>query len=238
MQPEFIPAAENTGLEKRLRAFPCLERLKPESWCLLAPELSTQKIPAGTLLLQQGDDCQAILLVESGDIRVYRQAENGREITLYRVEPGESCILGTSCILGGKTYPALAGVDAACRSLVIPARIFRTLFQQDAAVQKYVMDLYSRRMTGLMMLVSEVNFGRMDQRLARFLYEESEKHPGEFHPISLSHEQIALHLGTAREVISRLLHQFADEGLIKLERRRISLLKTEELHLRGKQPVL
>jgi len=236
--PVFTPAPANSSLEQRLRSFPLLAHLSPSSWEQLSAKLIAQEIPEGTLLLQQGDDCQALLLVERGDIRVYRQAENGREITLYRVEPGESCVLGTSCVLGGQAYPARAVVDAPCRALIIPAEIFRELFQQDVAVQEYVMDLFSRRMTGLMMLVSEVSFGRMDQRLARFLGEESEKHPGEFHPISLSHEQIALHLGTAREVVSRLLHQFADEGLIKLERRRISLLRTEELQTRGKPQVL
>ncbi len=223
MQPGFSPQKTAAGLEKRLRAFPFLEQLSPESWALLASKLMAREIPPDSLLLQEGDDCQALLLVEEGDIRVYRQAENGREITLYRVDPGESCVLGTSCLLGNKTYPALAKTDKPCRVLIIPADIFRQLFQSDNAVQKFVMDLFTRRMTSLMLLVGEISFGRMDQRLARFIYDEAEKSPGEFHPVTLSHEQIALHLGTAREVVSRLLHQFGEEGLILPERRHISI---------------
>lgn len=216
-------------LEQRLKAFPSLDQISVPGWKLLASNLGSLAIPADTMLLNEGDDCQSLLLLESGEIRVYRQAENGRTITLYRVLPGESCVLGINCLLGGETYPAQAVADEACRALTIPGGVFRQLFREDPATQKFVMDLFSRRMSSLMLLVGEITFGRMDQRLARFIYEAAEKQPGEFHPVTLSHEQIALQLGTAREVISRLLQQFAEEGLIKLERLRISLEKPKEL---------
>jgi len=226
---DFVPAAITAGLDQRFKAFPFLHKITRMSEELLAGYLDSVDIPAASLLLQEGDDCQMLLLVESGDIRVYRQAENGRTITFYHVSPGESCVLGINCLLREQDYPAQAVTDSPCRALTIPAAIFRQLFRDDPACQEFVMDLFSRRMSSLMLLVGEITFGQMEQRLARFIFETAEKHPGEFHPITLSHEQIALQLGTAREVVSRLLQQFSEEGLIKLERLRISLLKPKEI---------
>jgi len=234
--PEVFPVAAAASLEQRLKAFPFLKQISAASCELLSGKLGSLDIPTDTLLLQEGDDCQTLLLVETGDIRVYRQAENGRAITFYHVFPGESCVLGINCLLGEQDYPALAVTDGACRALTIPATVFRQLFREDSAVQQFVTDLFSRRMGSLMLLIGEVAFGRMDQRLARFIYETAKKQPGEFHPITLSHEQIALQLGTAREVISRLLQQFSEEGLIKLERLRISLQKPEKVQQIYKTP--
>ncbi|RME41497.1 MAG: Crp/Fnr family transcriptional regulator [Deltaproteobacteria bacterium] len=223
-----------SDLLARLCAFPNLDDLSAQSIEILTPELQAVELPAGEVLLNDGDECRALLLVEKGGIRVYRQNDGGRQMTLYRVEPGESCVLGTSCVIGERAYPALAETLTPTQALVLPAPVFRQLFASDPAVQRFVMELFSRRLADLMLLVSEVGFGRMDLRLARFLLQEAEKQPGQFHPVPLSHEEIALHLGTAREVVSRLLHQFADEGLIRLERRRISLVHPESLRDRSK----
>jgi len=228
----FRPADRQSPLAGRLAAFGFIRLLSERARQKLESECTPLELPAGAALLSAGDDCSALLLVERGGIRVYKQAENGREITLYQVRPGESCVLGTSCILQTASYPAEAVVDAATDALAVPAHLFRELFHSEDAARQFVMELFTLRLSGMMLLVEEVAFRRMDQRLARFLLDEAQLQPGLLRPVTLSHEQIAARLGTAREVVSRLLQNFAAEGEIELERRQIRLQDIESLRAR------
>ena len=218
---------------ERLTMFPFFSGLSPDGRQRLLDSLQVMRIDNGTELLDEGALCRALLLVESGAIRVFKVSPAGREITLYQVEPGESCVLGTSCVVNDLRYPANAVSSQPTTALAVPASIFRELYDREAAVREFVMSLFSRRLAALMLLVEEVAFRRMDSRLAAFLVEKSSVSAGITRPIEMSHEEIASHLGTAREVVSRVLQQFVDEGLVQLERKKVILLQFPELSARA-----
>lgn len=191
--------------------------------------LSPARFPAGTVLLSEGSRCESLLLIRSGAIRVMKSTPEGRGITLYLVQAGEMCVLGISCLLSDRAYPALAVAKSDIDALVVPGGVFRELFREEPAVQQFVVELFSRRLSAVMTLVEEVAFRKMDQRLASFLLRESSGGPGVYRPVEMSHEQIAGHLGTVREVVSRLLSQFEDDGLIALDRRCVRIADPAKL---------
>jgi CRP/FNR family transcriptional regulator len=176
--------------------------------------------PAGTQLYREGDVCSGIAFVLSGDIRVYKIGQTGREITLYEIGPGETCILNASCILSGKTYPAFALTTADTEAMLFPAANFHRMIAESEQMRKFVFTIMNLRLTTVMELVEEVAFGRMDQRLRDYLVEKS----GDGQ-LETTHQKIASDLGTSREVVSRLLKDFERKQQVKLSRNSITLLK-------------
>ena len=132
-------------------------------------------------------------------------------------------------MLRQSSYPAEAIALAGTVAIALPAETFRTLFEGEAAVRRFVLDLYAVRLEELMLLIEEVAFRKMDERLAAFLLREAEISPGVFQPVQMTHEELAAELGTVREVVSRLLHQFAEEGSVTLERGRVRVIDRKKL---------
>ena len=181
------------------------------------------RLPKGAFYFHEGDVCAQVALVGAGRIRVYKTGETGREITLYHVVAGESCLINISCMLSTTRCPASARVESAVEALVIPGDRFRRWVAENENVRNYVFDLIAKRMASVMSLVEEVTFQRMDERVARFLEENFEKSSGTQTVLLLTHEKIASQLGTAREVVSRLLKEFERVGAIRLSRGQIVL---------------
>lgn len=179
-------------------------------------EVSLQR---GFQIYRRGDACRGISFVLDGQARVYRVAESGREITLYEVFPGETCILNAACILGKQRYPADAVVSRPVRAFVVPSDFFREQLQHSGVLQRYVFELLSLRMTELMELVDEVAFRRMDERLADYLEEKSSNGL-----LEATHQAIAADLGTSREVVTRILRDMEQRGEVKLGRGSIELI--------------
>lgn len=178
--------------------------------------------PAGTLLFDSGFACQALPLVVDGAIRVLKRADNGREISLYRVRRGELCLLTVSCLLGGDAYPATGIAETAVSAIALPRPLFLRLTEQQPPFRQAVFHLFAERLAGLMQLVEEVSFRRLDQRLAGLLAARA--------PLLLgSHQQLADELGSVREILSRLLKQFEDQGWLRLGRERIEILNPQAL---------
>ena len=199
------------------RLFPTLATLPEPLAHDLAAQASTLRAPAGSVLFDAGLACQALPLVLSGDIRVSKRAENGREIRLYGVHPGELCIVTVSCLLGGALYPATGVAETEVRALALPRPLFLHLTATHAPFRETVFALFAERLTGLMQLVEEVAFRKLDQRLAAWLAARA--------PLSaMSHQAIAQELGSVREIVSRLLKQFEDQGWVRLGRERIEVL--------------
>lgn len=182
---------------------------------------TARSFPAGMLIYSEGDACAAIAFVLTGEIRVYKAAEGGREITLYEIGRGETCILNASCVLANTSYPANAVSVKEGAMLLLPADDFRRLMETSEDVRHFVFGIMSTRLTTVMALVEEVAFGRMDIRLREYLSEKAE------HGILRStHQKIAGDLGTSREVISRLLKDLERKGIVALSRSEITLLKS------------
>ncbi len=215
------PTSPDVRLEERLKKFSFYAGLSSQAREELLGGTQPVSFADGTRLIEQGGECGALLLVERGGVRVHKDMPSGKGITLYVVVPGEVCVLGVSSMLGGTQYQACASVDTETEALAIPAPIFIKLFGQEAALREFVMAVFSNRLGDFMVLVEDVAFRKMDERLAGFLLEKSAKGDGAYQPVVMTHDQIASYLGTAREVVSRLLHQFVKEGLVTLERGKV-----------------
>jgi len=179
-----------------------------------------QPIPAATQIYREGDACSGIAFVLAGDIRVFKIGQTGREITLYEIGPGETCILNASCILSGRTYPAHAVALSDITALMVPAEVFRRLVREHEEMRDFVFTLLSQRLTGVMELVEEIAFGRMDERLREYLIERSQNDR-----LEVTHQKVANDLGTSREVVSRILKDFERQGKLKLSRNTIHIDK-------------
>jgi CRP/FNR family transcriptional regulator len=200
-----------------LAAFPALDRLDPASRLALLKTARLLTLPAGTIAFRSGSACDTFVLVLAGSVRVQMLSETGREIVLYRVESGETCILSTACLMGRLDYPAEAIAETEVRAALIPQAAFLDLLGLSAAFREFVFSAYGRRLADLMAVVEEVAFRRVDLRLARFLVDRADASGG----LSLSHQEVATELGTVREVVSRQLKEFERRGWITLDRRRI-----------------
>jgi CRP/FNR family transcriptional regulator len=182
-------------------------------------------LDAGEYFLREGDTCAHFALLVSGRMRVFKLGESGQEITLYHVGAGEACPLNVSCILSDRAVPAMARVEEEVEAVVVPAPAFRSWIAEYEPLRRFVFQMFSSRLTEVMSLVEEVAFRRMDQRLARRLAELLiEARPGG--SVEITHADLAADLGTAREVVSRLLKEFERLGAIGLSRGRI-LLRSE-----------
>lgn len=198
-------------------SFPQFARLDPESARALEAAARIVAIPPGTVLFQDGTECSNYVLVLEGSIRVQKVAENGREIVLYRVESGQSCVLTTNCLIARDDYSAEGIAESEIKALVLPAATFRSLLARSEPFRDFVFSAYASRIADLLMLIEEVAFGRVDVRLGAWLRQHADA-GGE---IKATHQDIATELGTAREVVSRQLKEFERRGWVALFRGRV-----------------
>ncbi|NWF37578.1 Crp/Fnr family transcriptional regulator [Mariprofundus sp. NF] len=205
------------SIDNWLSLFPALTGLSGAVSHELAA-LKTMKVPKGTVLFRDGDACQGYVFVLDGSVRVQKMDSEGREIVLYRVEDGQTCMLTTSCLLGGKLYPAEGIAEVDTELALIPASRFDELLS-DSAFRKFTLGMISDRVADLMALIEDVAFGRMDVRLACRLLELDDGS----HALRLTHQQLATELGTAREVVSRILKDFERRSLVMLKRGEVRL---------------
>jgi CRP/FNR family transcriptional regulator len=187
------------------------------------------KIPAGKDVFVEGDSVKAIALLISGVVRVYKIGATGREITLYRFGLGQSCILTANAILSKQSFPAIATVEKEAEAVLIPSDVFRDWVNRYDLWRGFVFDLLSQRLSNVMEIVDEVAFRRMDVRVASFLLTRYRVH----NPMRITHQEIAAELGSSREVMSRILEDFAERGLIRVSRGEVEVLDDEELQARS-----
>jgi CRP/FNR family transcriptional regulator, anaerobic regulatory protein len=206
--------------DRLTRALPILQRADPELVREFQRKTFFARIPAGKDVFVQGDYADAIALLLSGVVRVYKIGETGREITLYRFSLGESCILTANAILGQQAFPAIATVEQDAEAVMIPDATFRDWVNRYELWRSFVFDLLAQRLLGVMLIVDEVTFRRMDARVADFLLARSRRQ----NPIHLTHQEIAAELGSSREVVSRILGGFAGQGIVRLGRGVVEVL--------------
>ena len=182
----------------------------------LDSELQLLTVPAGTVLFDELQPCRGFPFVLAGSIRVVKAAANGRELPLYRVSPGESCIITSSCLLGHVNYNARGTAEVETTLGLLPPALFETLLGE-RLFRDFIFQLFAERMADLMQLVEEVAFKKLDQRLAGLLL-------GKGRTVHATHQQLADELGSVREIVSRLLKGFAEQGLVRLGREQVELL--------------
>lgn len=202
-----------------LAQFPELARLQDERWHTASAQAVPLTLPAGVPVFREGDACNNFLLVLDGSVRVQKLSEGGREIVLYRVSEGQSCILTTACLLGGQRYNAEAYSENEVRAVAIPYAAFQQAMHGSQGFREFVFSAYAQRMTELLMLIDAITFGRIEPRLANHLLQLSDDQG----VVRTTHQELARELGSAREVISRMLKDFERRSLVQLNRGAIVL---------------
>ncbi|MGD0643025.1 MAG: Crp/Fnr family transcriptional regulator [Roseiarcus sp.] len=200
--------------------FPSLRDLAPSSLALFEASARRAACESGTQLIARGDLVAGAYLVERGALRVYYVSAEGREGTLYWIEPGQSCILAINCMFSRLAYPAWVESEGPTEVTVIPGDVYRKLFAAEPAIQNFTFEVLSGRLFELMALIEETASQGLEARLAAFLLRRAK---GEAE-IAVTHEQIARHLATSREVVSRTVRRLAARGLIAPAQRQITLL--------------
>lgn len=196
--------------------YPVLETLPEPLRGQALTRLQPMSVPAGTVLFDEHQPCQGFPFVLAGSIRVVKAAANGRELPLYKVLPGESCIITSSCLLGRRDYNARGIAECDTTLALLPRPLFDALLEAPS-FRAFVFALFTERVADLMQLIEEVAFRKLDQRLASLLL-------GKGRLVHVTHQQLADELGSVREMVSRLLKGFAEQGLVRLGREQIEIL--------------
>ena len=196
--------------------YPILATLTARTRQRLQARAQFLELPAGTTVFDERQACRGFPFVISGSIRVVKAAPNGRELPLYRVTPGETCIISSACLLGQAPYNARGVTEADTTLLVVPNEDFQALLGEQA-FRDFVFQLFSERIADLMQLIEEVAFRKLDQRLAALLLGKGQR-------LHTTHQQLADELGSVREIVSRLLKGLAEQGLVALSREQIEIL--------------
>ncbi len=186
----------------------------------LVDESRVMKVPSGTVVFGPGSVPDSLLFLIAGRVRVQQTSESGRDIVLYRVEAGESCVLTTACLLAHEPYSAEGVTETDTIAVAIPRGAFDRLMASSREFREFVLTAYARRITDLFRVIDDVAFGRIDVRLAGRLLSLAT----EGDELATTHQQLATELGTAREVVSRVLHDFQKRGFVAQSRGRITLL--------------
>ena len=209
--------------ENLLKLYPALADLSATDFEALLDPGRQMTLPAGSQIFAEHQPCQGFPLVVEGSIKVLKQAPSGRELLLYRVRPGGSCIITSSCLLGHTDYNARGIAESPLTLLAVPVPLFSRLMREHTPFRDFVFHLFAERISELMQLVEEVAFARLDQRLAKALLAR------EAATLNLTHQQLADELGSVREIVSRLLKGFAAQGLVSLGREQVTITDRDGL---------
>ena len=210
--------------------FPVFSQLTPQQQQMVLDYTAIRTVPAGTVVHNGAMECTGFLLVRSGQLRAYTLSEEGREVTIYRLFAHDCCLFSAACIMSSLQFEVIIETEKDSEIFIIPPSVYQKLMNESLPVSKYTNDLMASRFSDIMWLMEQIMWKSFDKRLASFLLEESvlEGSPS----LKITHEKIANHMGTAREVVTRMLRYFQGEGMVKLTRGTVEILdeaKLEEL---------
>ena len=207
--------------------FPIWDKLTPDQQNHLLQVSHPMKVSAGTVVHNGQMDCLGLLLIRSGQLRVYTLSSEGREVTLYRLFEMDICLFSASCVMPNVQFEVVIEAEKDTEMWVIPSCLFKDLMTESAPVANYANDLISSRFSEVMWLMEQIMWRSFDKRLAAFLVEEAAL---EGTPVlKITHEKIAAHMGTAREVVTRMLRYFQGENMVRLTRGAVELTDKKRL---------
>jgi len=202
--------------------FPIWNKLTPEHKDRLLNASELLRTKAGTVVHNGSMDCLGLLLIRKGQLRVYTLSSEGREITLYRLFDHDICLFSASCVMPNIQFEVIIEGEKESEMWVLPSCLFKDLMEESAVVANYANQLISSRFSDVMWLMEQIMWKSFDKRLASFLLEESVLEGSS--ALKITHEKIANHMGTAREVVTRMLRYFQSEGMVKLTRGAVEIL--------------
>ena len=207
--------------------FPVWTQLTPDQQNRIRNTLITRKIQKGTVVHNGRMDCLGLLLVRSGQLRAYILSDEGREITLYRLFDRDICLFSASCMMRSLQFDVIISAEKDTDLWIIPTEVYRPIMEESAPVANYTNELIATRFSEVMWRVEQVLWKSMDKRVAAFLTEEAAIEGT--NTLKITHETIANHLGSHREVITRMLRYFQSEGLVRLSRGIVEILDADQL---------
>ena len=177
--------------------------------------------------IHDGSECSGVILVHSGSLRLYMMSDEGKEITLYRLHKGDMCMLSASCVINSITFDVFVDAEEDSECYVISGPAFAAAAERNPAVKIFALETAVGRFSDVMWVMQQILFMSMDKRLAIFLSDESARTGSD--TVTLTHEQIARYMGSAREVVSRMLKYFASEGIVEVSRGGVTILDRKRL---------
>lgn len=204
------------------------QQLSDDEKDLLKRDATLKSYPKGATMHRGSDDCLGVVLVKSGQLRIYMLSPDGRDITLYRLFAGDVCILSASCVIESITFDVFIDVEEVSEIITISPTVFQRLAHQNIYVEAFGYKMATERFSDVMWAMQQILFMSVDKRLAIFLSEESFKHNSK--ELKITHEQIAKYMATAREVVTRMLKYFSQEGIVELSRGKITIINEDKLN--------
>lgn len=211
-----------TAQEILREILPFYEKLGAEVQSELSAGAVIHQYERGTILHAGKEDCSGLFFIKSGRIRAYMVTEEGKEITLFRLLERDVCVFSASCMLKNITFDIWVSTETPVEAVQVSAKVFEGCARKDILLSNFMNDIVSSRMSDVMWVLEQILFSSFDKRLAGFLLEQAALE--ESNTFKITHEQIANHLGSAREVVSRMMKYFAKEGYLKASRGEVEIL--------------
>lgn len=207
--------------------FPIWNQLTDAQQNRILDGLACRQITKGAVIHNGNTDCTGLLLVKSGQLRAYILSDEGREITIYRLFDRDICLFSAACMLRSIQFDITIEAEKDTSLWIIPAEVYRLVMEESAPAANYTNEIMAARFSEVVWLLEQVMWKSMDRRVAGFLLDEAAIEGG--NRLSITHEAIANHLGTHREVVTRMLRYLQGEGLVKLSRGAVELLEEKRL---------
>ena len=207
--------------------FPIWNKLTPDQQQRIQAVSEFRSVKSGTVLHDGGPNCLGLLLVRSGQLRAYLLSEEGREITICRFFEMDMCLFSASCVMPNMQFDIFIEAEKDTDLWIIPACLYQNLMDDSVAVANYSHNLITNHFSEVMWLMEQIMWKSFDKRLAKFLLEEAQRE--QTNSLKLTHEKIANHMGTAREVVTRMLRYFQNEGMVRLTRGSIDIVDEKKL---------
>ena len=207
--------------------FPIWNKLPPEQQEHILSVSEFRKVKAGTILHDGGPECMGLILVRSGQLRAYMLSSEGREITITRFFEMDICLFSASCVMPNMQFDIFISAEKDCELWIIPACLYKNLIEESLPVASYSYDLICNHFSELTWLMEQIMWKKFDERLAQFLIEESQLEGSS--SLVITHDKIANHMGTAREVVTRMLRYFQSEGMVRLTRGTVEITDAKRL---------
>lgn len=195
---------------------PIWDKLTPAHRQLISQTIVSRTLGKSAVIHDGSADCAGLVLIKSGQLRAYILSEDGREITLYRLLDQDICLFSASCVMRSVQFEIMISAEKESEVYILPPHIFKRVMDESAPLANYVNELMASRFSEVMWLIEQIMWKSVDKRLATFLLDEAALE--ESNELKLTHEAIANHLGTAREVVTRMLRYFQNEGYVRLTR--------------------
>ena len=211
--------------------FPVWDHMTPQQQQAISAGLVSRSVKKGTILHSGGTDCTGLLLIKTGQLRAFILSREGREVTLYRLFDRDICLFSASCMMRSIQFDVTISAEKDTQLWVLPSDVYKQMMEQSACVANYTNEIMASRFSEVMWLMEQVMWNSMDKRVAAFLLEEASIEDA--NRLRVTHESIANHLGTHREVITRMLRYLQNEGMVRLSRGTVELTDRAKLEVLG-----